>query len=101
MKQYRQLDDITIQLQPDGVCFPTNTCREHRKMLAEIEAGTAELLPVLPIEIHWVDKRQASIEDGGYGSIREQLEMLGEGDETALAKFQVHNRAVKARFPKP
>lgn len=104
MKQYRPTTDkpdSAIQLLPEGVTFPVNQCREHRKMLAEIAAGEAEMLPFVPAELNWKDKRTANVADGGYGTVREQLEMIGEGGPTALATFQAHIAAVKANIPKP
>ncbi len=45
----------------------------------------------------WVDNRKSSILDGGYGTIQEQLEIIGEQGVTA---FKSHIAQVKTRFPK-
>ena len=45
----------------------------------------------------WEVKRQKSMADGGYGTVLEQLELLG---EKGVAAFRAHAAAVKARFPK-
>ena len=103
MKQYRQIDANTVSLLggPGSHCIPVSTDNtDYAAMLSEIKAGTAELLPELPVVVHWKDQRQASIADGGYGTIREQLEMLGEGDASIIASYQTHIAAVKVRFPK-
>lgn len=42
--------------------------------------------------------RTANVADGGYGTIQEQLEMIGEQGYDA---FQAHIQAVKAAHPKP
>ena len=46
----------------------------------------------------WEDKRLKSLADGGYGTITEQLEMIGEQGEVA---FQAHIQTVKTNHPKP
>ena len=104
MEQYQWVSSNSIRWLHDGLetfipKAPGNL--EYDEMLAKIEAGTAELLPEAPEpEPHWKDKRQANIADGGYGTIREQLEMIGEGGASTVASYQTHIAAVKARFAK-
>lgn len=52
---------------------------------------------VAPVET-WLDKRLKSIADGGYGTVTEQLEIIG---EQGIAPFKAHIATVKAAHPKP
>ena len=103
MQKYEKINETTIRVIKDGrnTCFPVSPGNlDYEEMLVALEAGTAELLPIPPEVVHWKDKRQARIADGGYGTIREQLEMIGEGDASTIASYQTHIAAVKVRFPK-
>ena len=53
--------------------------------------------PYVKPEPHWIDKRLARMADGGYGSIGEQLEMIG---EKGLDAFKSHIAKVKSDIPK-
>jgi hypothetical protein len=46
----------------------------------------------------YIPLRQASIADGGYGTIPEQLEMIG---EQGIGVFQAHIASVKGAIRKP
>jgi hypothetical protein len=46
----------------------------------------------------WKDKRKEPIAQGGYGTIAEQLEMIG---EQGIGVFQAHIQTVKTNNPKP
>ena len=51
----------------------------------------------VPPEKSWVSKRLANMADGGYGSIREQLEMIV---EQGMDVYQTHIAKVKSDIPK-
>ena len=53
--------------------------------------------PYVAPEPHWIDKRLANMENGGYGTIGEQLEMIG---EQGMDVFQAHIAKVKQDIPK-
>ena len=53
--------------------------------------------PYVAPESHWIDKRLAKMAKGGYGSIGEQLEMIG---EQGMDVFQAHIAKVKSDIPK-
>jgi len=71
--------------------------RHRRKVQAWIDAGNTPTAYAEP-EKSWVDKRTANMADGGYGTITEQLEMIG---EQGMDKFQTHIAKVKSDTPKP
>jgi len=104
MKQYQILGEnptSSVELVGGGPNIPRQqTNGDWRIILAEIAAGEAELLPYVAPELHWKDKRRAKLADGGYGSILEQLEMIGEGGASTIASYQTHIAAVKAAHPK-
>lgn len=55
--------------------------------------------PVEPLPvISWEPARRNSLAKGGYGTISEQLEILG---EQGVDAFRAHVAAVKAAHPKP
>ena len=60
------------------------------------DAFDALWLAVMPTPTY-AELRQAPVIDGGYGTIPEQLEMLGEG---TMTDYKAHIAAVKVRFPK-
>ena len=81
----------------DNICVPDNMANSHRVMIQEwIDAGNTPEPYVAP-ELHWTDKRLAKIADGGYGSIGEQLEMIG---EQGMNVYQTHIAKVKSDIPK-
>ena len=102
----------TVELQVDGsflvnknadvnsvgeMSVPDNMGNRHRSMVQEwIDAGNTPTAYVAP-EKSWVDKRTANMADGGYGTITEQLEMIG---EQGMDKFQTHIAKVKTDNPK-
>jgi len=94
----------TVQLQEDGsyrvndeMSVPNDMGNRHRVMIQEwIDAGNTPTPYVAP-EPHWIDKRLANMADGGYGSIGEQLEMIG---EQGMDVFQAHIAKIKSDIPK-
>jgi len=69
----------------------------HYTMVQEwIDDGNTPTPYVAP-EPHWIDKRLASVADGGYGTIGQQLEMIG---EQGMDVFQAHIAKVKSDIPK-
>lgn len=76
---------------------PDDMGNRHRVMIQEwIDAGNTPTPYVAP-EPHWIDKRLANVADGGYGSIGEQLEMIG---EQGMNVYQTHIAKVKSDIPK-
>ena len=76
---------------------PDKIGNRHRVMIQEwIDAGNTPTPYVAP-EPHWMDKRLANMADGGYGSIGEQLEMIG---EQGMDAFKSHIAKVKQDIPK-
>ena len=94
----------TVVIQDDGnyrinnsMFVPNDMNNRHRVMIQEwIDAGNTPTPYVAP-EPHWIDKRLANMADGGYGSIVEQLEMIG---EQGMDVFQAHIAKVKSDIPK-
>ena len=77
---------------------PDKISNRHRVMVQKwIDAGNTPTPYVAP-EKSWVDKRTANMTDGGYGTVTEQLEMIG---EQGMDKFQEHIAKVKSGIPKP
>ena len=94
----------TIVTQEDGsyrvndeMSVPNDMSNRHRVMIQEwIDAGNTPTPYVAP-EPHWIDKRLANMAGGGYGSIGEQLEMIG---EQGMDVYQAHIAKVKSDIPK-
>ena len=94
----------TVAIQEDGsyrindeMSVPNDMGNHHRVMIQEwIDAGNTPTPYVAP-EPHWVDKRLANMANGGYGSIGEQLEMIG---EQGMDVYQSHIAKVKSDIPK-
>jgi len=81
-----------------SMCVPDDMANRHRRKLQVwLDAGNTPIPFVAP-EKSWVDKRTASMADGGYGTWSEQLEMIGEQGMTA---YQAHIASVKSDHPKP
>ena len=83
----------------DGVrmCVPDNMGNRHRVMIQEwIDKGNTPTPYVAP-EQHWIAKRLANMADGGYGTIGQQLEMIG---EQGMDAFKSHIAKVKQDIPK-
>jgi hypothetical protein len=84
---------------PDGQSFPEATGNSDNDLMVDrVGAGTATIRDVIgdPVPTY-ADLRQQNVADGGYGTIAEQLEMIGEGTMTA---YKAHVQAVKTRYPK-
>ena len=94
----------TVVIQEDGsyrvndeMSVSNDMVNRHRVMIQKwIDDGNTPAPYVAP-EPHWVDKRLANMADGGYGSIGEQLEMIG---EQGMDVFQAHIAKVKSDIPK-
>ena len=94
----------TVVIQEDGsyqvndsMSVPDDMGNRHRMMVQEwIDDGNTPTPYVAP-EPHWIDKRLANMAKGGYGSIGEQLEMIG---EQGLDAFKSHIAKVKQDIPK-
>ena len=82
----------------DVMTIPDNLENRHYHMVQEwIDAGNTPT-PYVEPEKSWVDKRTASMADGGYGTWSEQLEMIG---EQGMDAYQAHIAKVKSDNPKP
>ena len=102
----------TVEMQQDGsflvnknvdandnrqLTIPDNINNRHRVMIQEwIDDGNTPTPYVAP-EPHWIDKRLANMADGGYGTIGQQLEMIG---EQGMDVYQAHIAKVKSNIPK-
>ena len=94
----------TVVIQEDGsyrvndeMSVPDNMGNRHRMMIQEwIDAGNTPT-PYVEPEPHWIDKRLANMENGGYGTIGQQLEMIGQQGRDV---FQAHIAKVKQVIPK-
>ena len=94
----------TVVLQSDGsfkvndnFFVPDDMGNGHRiDIQTWIDDGNTPEPYVAP-EPHWIDKRLANMADGGYGSIGEQLEMIG---EQGMDVYQSHIAKVKSDIPK-
>ena len=81
----------------DNICVPDDMANSHKVIIQKwIDAGNTPTPYVAP-EPHWVDKRLANMADGGYGSIGEQLEMIG---EQGMNVYQTHIAKIKSDIPK-
>lgn len=88
--------DDSVNLINDTVADDTSN-RHYQAVQEWIDDGnTPEPADALPEET-WFDKRVKSVDEGGYGTVLEQLEMLG---EQGIQAFQGHAAAVKQRYPK-
>ena len=82
------------------ICVPDNMGNRYRVMIQEwIDDGNTPEPYVAP-EPHWIDKRLANIENGGYGSIGEQLDMLYWDKENGTNNWKKHIDKVKSDIPK-
>jgi len=81
----------------DEMSVPNDMGNHHRVMIQEwIDAGNIPT-PYVEPELHWIDKRLANMADGGYGTIGQQLEMIG---EQGMDVYQTHIAKVKSDIPK-
>jgi hypothetical protein len=81
----------------DEMSVPNDMDNRHRVMIQEwIDAGNTPTPYVAP-EPHWIDKRLANMENGGYGTTGEQFEMIG---EQGMDVYQAHIAKVKSDIPK-
>ena len=98
-----QIDSVEIQIdggfiiKPSGMSVPDDMGNRHRVMIQEWidEGNTPE--PYVEPEPHWIDKRLANMENGGYGTTGEQFEMIG---EQGMDVYQAHIAKVKSDIPK-
>ena len=81
----------------NAINVPNNMDNRHRVMIQEWidEGNTPE--PYVEPEPHWIDKRLANMENGGYGTTGEQFEMIG---EQGMEVYQAHIAKVKSDIPK-
>ena len=102
----------TVEMQEDGsfivnknvdanddrqLAVPNDMSNRHRVMIQEwIDNGNTPT-PYVEPELHWIDKRLANMADGGYGTIGQQLEMIG---EQGIDAFKSHIAKVKQDIPK-
>ena len=85
---YRVNDEMTV---------PVDKGNRHYHMIQKwIDDGNTPEPYVAP-ELHWIDKRLAKMADGGYGTIGEQLEMIG---EQGMDVYQTHIAKDKSDIPK-
>ena len=98
-----QIDSVEIQIdggfiiKPSGMSVPNDMNNRHRVMIQEwIDDGNTPE-PYVEPEPHWIDKRLANMENGGYGTTGEQFEMIG---EQGMEVYQAHIAKVKSDIPK-
>ena len=98
------MEIVRVVMQEDGgykvndkISVPNNMDNRHRVMIQEWidEGNTPE--PYVEPEPHWIDKRLANMENGGYGTTGEQFEMIG---EQGMEVYQAHIAKVKSDIPK-
>ena len=83
----------------DGASIPARLDNKDYSLFKEWEAKGSVLEAADPTpEPTWQEKRQANIADGGYGTMPEQLEIIG---EQGMVVYQAHISAVKTAIPKP
>ena len=82
------------------ICVPDNMDNHYRVMIQEwIDAGNTPT-PYVEPEPHWIDKRLANMENGGYGFIGEQLDMLYWDKKNGTDNWEKHIDKVKSDIPK-
>lgn len=88
--------DVTPESQGE-YSVPDDMGNRHRVMIQEwMDKGNTPT-PYVEPEPHWIDKRLANVANGGYGSIGEQLEIIG---EQGMDAYQSHIAKVKSDIPK-
>jgi hypothetical protein len=97
------LQDYLVQLHP-GQWFGFDSKEpnyENLVMLGEYSKPTEQEcndgIAAMQAEHDWLSARLADMKDGGYGSITEQLEMIG---EQGMDVYQTHVQTVKTNNPK-
>jgi len=70
--------------------------RKQKRGQKSIAADDSELLAFQNPIPEYVRLRKQAISEGGYGTVDDQLEIIG---EQGVAAFKTHVAAVKARFP--
>ena len=95
--EFRYLEDGTLKF--GRLCIPPNDPEALEKYgVNDYIAQGNTPTPYSAPEKSWVDKRTASMADGGYGTWSEQLEMIG---EQGMDAYQAHIASVKSNNPKP
>jgi hypothetical protein len=97
----------TVVIQDDGnyrinnsMFVPNDMNNRHRVMIQEwIDEGNTPAPYVAP-EPSWLDKRLANMENGGYGSIGEQLDMLFWDKMNGTEIWKNNIIKIKAKYPK-
>ena len=94
----------TVQIKEDGgytvngnMGVPIDSGNRHYQMVQDWISQGNTPTPFVAPEKSWVDKRTASMADGGYGTWSEQLEMIG---EQGMTVYQAHIATVKSNHPK-
>jgi hypothetical protein len=82
-------------------CIPANDQEAYNRFGVQewIDAGNT-IEPYVEPEPHWIDKRLANTENGGYGSIGEQLDMLYWDKKNGTDNWEKHIDKVKSDIPK-
>lgn len=96
MKKYKLLSNGFILDQETGTSFSPKSSLYGIYEKWKAEGNTADPADIPP-EPTYKEKRMRSIADGGYGTIREQLEYLG---EQGIGAFQSHVAKIKLDHPK-
>ena len=86
--------------QPGNINVPNDPGNRHCVMVQEDIADGASVIPYVAPEPHWIDKRLANMENGGYGSIGEQLDMLYWDKKNGTDNWEKHIDKVKSDIPK-
>ncbi len=91
---YTEDGAISATVNGKELVFPSAAGNRHYDEL--IRQGITSESYVVPVKT-WQEKRAVSLADGGYGTVTEQLEMIG---EQGIGAFQKHIAAVKVAHPK-
>lgn len=75
-------------------------CPQDGITTEEMQHDDPELIALYNPPETYSQKRRKSLANGGYGTVEEQLEIIGEGGPSALAIFQAHIAKIKANHPK-
>jgi len=86
--------------QPGNLSIPNSLDNRHYHMVQEDIADGASVIPYVEPEPHWIDKRLTNKENGGYGSIGEQLDMLYWDKKNGTDNWEKHIDKVKSDIPK-
>jgi hypothetical protein len=74
--KYRYVDSEDITTIRSKTYFGKGSAMYDDQVKHMVEQGLAEIKPYSEFKPHYVESRKSSLEDGGYGYMDQQLEML-------------------------